>query len=118
MALRRQVQHVRDAVVLNDAQDRVPLTKIHLLEVVFGMSHDGAHVVEASGVAETIQIHERRDLGTIDHVLNDVRADEAAAAGDKKIHFASSATTSFAPGVTGVSVVLPPGQRTMTWVAG
>jgi hypothetical protein len=41
---------------------------------------------EMTGVSEAIQIDEPRDFGPLDDVMNQIRSDEARAAGDEKIH--------------------------------
>jgi hypothetical protein len=38
------------------------------------------------GVSQAIEVHESRNLGALNDVLDEVRADEAGAASDEEVH--------------------------------
>jgi len=58
----------------------------------------------------------QNQMGPIELRLNQIRADETAAASDEKFHGVNWITTSVTVSGTGDSAVFPPGQRTTTCV--
>src|SRR5881394_1528778 len=103
MALGREVQDVGDAMPRDHGVDSQLVAQVHLFEAILRMRRNSPQVGGIGGVGKAIEIHEHGELGAIDDLLNQVRADESAASGDEKVHGAKRSTTSFAPRGTGVS---------------
>src|SRR5439155_22610455 len=53
---------------------------------VFRMPGDGFDVFQVAGVGEAIQIDQTFDLGRVDDMVNDIRANETRPARDQEIH--------------------------------
>jgi len=83
----RQVQDVRDAMLLYDSQHLRLISQIDLFENVLRMTRHRLKIRQMSGIGQAIEIDQRFDLRTADDVLDEVRPDEPGAAGDKEFHW-------------------------------
>jgi hypothetical protein len=80
------VHDVRDFVLLDDAQNGGFVAQIHFFKNVFGMARNFFQIFQMAGISKAIQIDQPRDFRPVNDVMDQVRADEARAAGDKQIH--------------------------------
>src|ERR1035441_8487997 len=86
MRFRREVHDVRDGVVLHDLQRRRLVAQIHLCENVFWMRGNFLQILQAPGVSQAVEIDELCDARVVNDVMDKIRADEARAASNEKIH--------------------------------
>ena len=68
--LRREMQYVRDRMLLNDAQNRRLVAQIHLFKDVFRMSVNRFQIGRVAGIRETIEVDQPRDFRAVDNVLD------------------------------------------------
>ena len=66
------MHHVGDVMLLHHLKDRGFITQVHFLKSIFRMASDFFQIGEMAGVGEAIQVHELRDLGTVDDVMDEV----------------------------------------------
>jgi hypothetical protein len=81
----RQMENVRDAVFLEDAENRRFIAQVHFFKGILGMLFDGLKVRKMAGVGQAIQIDQSLNFGPVNNVMNEIRADEARAAGDEEV---------------------------------
>ena len=86
MRFRREVHDVRDGVLLDDLQRRRLVAQIHFLKNVFRMLGNFLQILQAPGVSQAVEIDELRDARVVNDVMDEIRADEARAASNEKIH--------------------------------
>ena len=86
MGFGSEVENVGDVVLLDDADDLGLIAEVDFLETVAGIGFKTADVGGMTRVGEAVEIDERLDPGLVDQLAEQVGADEAATAGDEKIH--------------------------------
>ena len=77
---------MRDGVLLDDLQRGRLVAQIHLCENVFWMGGNFLQILQAPGVSQAVEIDELRDARVVNDVMDEIRADEARAASNEKIH--------------------------------
>ena len=82
MRFRRQVHDVGDGVLLHDPQRRRLVAQIHLFKNVFRMLGNFFQIRQMARVSQAIQIDQLADARIVNDVMDEIRADEARAAGD------------------------------------
>ena len=81
-----EMQDVGDGVLFDDAPHGGLVAQINALENIFGMTRDRFDVGGVASVSEAVQVDQARDLRALDDLMDDVRADEAGAAGEQEVH--------------------------------
>src|SRR5690349_14774663 len=80
------MHYMRDGIVFDDLGHRQLVPQVNFLENVLRMLRDFLQVDQMPGVGQAIQIHQSGNLMSVNDVVDEVGADEACAAGDKKVH--------------------------------
>ena len=86
MRLGREVHDVGDLMLLKNAEDSLPITKIDFFKDVFGVLVGTPKIREVARVSEAIQIDQAVDAFGLKQQVNEIGADETGTAGDQKIH--------------------------------
>ena len=81
-----QVHDVRDGVAFDHIQNGGFVAQINLFKDVFRMRGDTRKVLEPPGVCQAIQVDQPSDLGPVNDVMDEIRADKTGSASDKQIH--------------------------------
>ena len=76
----REMHHVGDLVIANDAADGLAVAEIHFFEDVIRSAFDIGEICEVTCVGEAIEINEAINCGLIDDVPDKIGADETGAA--------------------------------------
>lgn len=92
MALRSQMHYMGDLVLLHHATNRGLVAQIHTLETVTRILLQPRKTFEMARVGEAVKIDQQLKPGAVDDMPDQIRADEASSAGDKKIHIAKLMT--------------------------
>ena len=83
MGFRREVHDVRDAVLFDNPQRGRLVTQINLLKNIFRMLGDRLQIFQSSRVSQAVEVDELGDFRIVNDVLDEIRADEARAAGNE-----------------------------------
>ena len=74
---------VGDVMLFDDLRDGSLISQVDLFEEVFGILRDGVEVGEIACVGQAVEVDQSTDIGLIDDVVQQVRADESGSSCNK-----------------------------------
>ena len=67
-----EVQDMRYGVLLDDTKNSALVAQVHFLECIFGMAGDSVEIRQVAGVGKGVEVHQPRDLGAANDVVDEV----------------------------------------------
>jgi hypothetical protein len=78
-----KVHHMGNRMVLHYFQNAWFIPQVDFGEYIFGVALNRFEVLEVPRIREAIQVDQAEDFGPIDHVMNEIRADETSSTCDE-----------------------------------